>query len=356
MSFLNKKSSHRIAIAIVSLILRHCTDLKQIRPAYITLFIAGILALLFAISWFVPENGWSFAGNQWKFLTFEKIIRPVKQEKADIKEIVADVDTSMTEDPMLQHINGSNSDFGAPSGGDIQENASTELLMSESGKANLHSFFAKLDSVAANKKKISILHYGDSQIEGDRMTGFIRQRIQNQFGGFGPGLIPATNVYFNHIDFNEGMAVSSVLQNPALGQHTYYAQSYRTRGLVKIPGLSSIPENAIVHTATLELPVQYQSGQPFEPGTELSVALFKSATDSTLISDGSTIGLFNAGNKTFTINLRNYVQRIVSGELENTGFVVSPLLFSNTMDRIIFNGPETDKKLKPSFKITFSEF
>jgi hypothetical protein len=161
---------------------------------------------------------------------------------------------------------------------------------------------------------------------------------------------------FNHIDFNEGMAVSSVLQNPTLGQHTYYAQSYRTRGLVKIPGLSSIPENAIVHTATLELPVQYQSGQPFEPGTELSVALFKSTTDSTLISDGSTIGLFNAGNKTFTINLRNYVQRIVSGELENTGFVVSPLLFSNTMDRIIFNGPETDKKLKPSFKITFSEF
>jgi hypothetical protein len=194
-SFLNKKSSQSPTIAIVSLILRHCTDLKQVRPSYITLFIAGILALLFTISWFVPEDGWKFAGNQWKFLSFEKIIRPVKQEKADIKEIVADVDTSMTEDPLLQHINGSNGDFGAPSGGDIQENASTELLMTESGKSNLHAFFAKLDVVAANKQRISILHYGDSQIEGDRMTGFIRQRIQNQFGGFGPGLVPATNVY-----------------------------------------------------------------------------------------------------------------------------------------------------------------
>ena len=166
----------------------------------------------------------------------------------------------------------------------------------------------------------------------------------------------STSANFNHIDFNESVNVTSVIQNPSLGQKTYYAQSYQSRGLVKIPGLTSIPPNAIVHTATLTLPVQYQSGQPFEPGTELSVALFASETDSTLVSDGSTIGLFNAGNKTFTINMRNYVQRIVSGELENTGFIVSPLLFSNTMDRIVFNGPDTDKKLKPTFKITFSEF
>jgi hypothetical protein len=161
---------------------------------------------------------------------------------------------------------------------------------------------------------------------------------------------------FNHIDFNEDIDVTNVINNPSLGQSTYYAQSFRSRAIVKIPGLSSLPKNAIVHTATMVLPAQYQTGQPFEPGTELSVALFLSETDSTLISDGSTLGLYNSGSKTFNINLRNYVQRIVSGELENTGFVVSPLLFSNTMDRVVFNGPDTDKKLKPTFKITFSEF
>lgn len=161
---------------------------------------------------------------------------------------------------------------------------------------------------------------------------------------------------FNHIDFSEDIDVTSVINDPSLGQSTYYAQSYQSRAIVSIPGLSSLPKNAIVHTATLELPVQYQTGQPFEPGTELSVALFTSEADSTLLSDGSTLGLYNSGSKTFTINLRNYVQRIISGELENTGFVVSPLLFSNTMDRVVFNGPDTDKKLKPTFKITFSEF
>lgn len=38
---------------------------------------------------------------------------------------------------------------------------------------------------------VHILHYGDSQIESDRITGFIRQKMQERFGGFGPGLCPA---------------------------------------------------------------------------------------------------------------------------------------------------------------------
>lgn len=161
---------------------------------------------------------------------------------------------------------------------------------------------------------------------------------------------------FNHIDFVEDMDVTAVINNPSLGQQTYYAQSFQSRALIKIPGLDNIPPNAIVHTASLELPAQYQTGQPFEPGTEVSVSLFTSSTDSTLISDGSTLGLYSSGDKVFSINMRNYVQRIVSGEIENNGFIISPLLFSNTMDRIVFNGPNTDKKLKPTFKITFSEF
>lgn len=161
---------------------------------------------------------------------------------------------------------------------------------------------------------------------------------------------------FNHIDFSEDMDVTAVINNPALGQNAYYTQSFQSRAIVKIPGLDNIPANAIVHNATMELPAQYQSGQPFEPGTEVSVSLFTSSTDSTLISDGTTVGLYSSGNKVFTINMRNYVQRIISGEIENNGFVISPLLFSNTMDRIVFNGPDSDKKLKPTFRITFSEF
>ena len=112
---------------------------------------AGILAALFAITYFVPDNGWKYGGHKWKFLTFEKFIHPAKQKKKDIKEIITDVDTSMVDDPLLQHMDGSDGDFGAPTGGDVSENSSTELLMNETGKANLHSFFQVLDGVGCEQ-------------------------------------------------------------------------------------------------------------------------------------------------------------------------------------------------------------
>lgn len=43
----------------------------------------------------------------------------------------------------------------------------------------------------SNSRQIRILHYGDSQIEGDRITGYLRNLLQRKYGGSGPGLMPA---------------------------------------------------------------------------------------------------------------------------------------------------------------------
>lgn len=40
-----------------------------------------------------------------------------------------------------------------------------------------------------------IIHYGDSQLEGDRISGYLRNRLQGLFGGTGPGFIPIVQVY-----------------------------------------------------------------------------------------------------------------------------------------------------------------
>ncbi len=147
---------------------------------------------------FAPENGWNIGGIKFNFLTQENFQHPKKQEKTDISSIIAAVDTTMTEiepDPLVKHTNGSKGDLGAPNGGEVSTISATGLIMNENGISNIHALFNTLNAVANSKEKISILHYGDSQIEGDRMTSYIRQKIQNQFGGNGPGLIPATNVY-----------------------------------------------------------------------------------------------------------------------------------------------------------------
>jgi lysophospholipase L1-like esterase len=57
-------------------------------------------------------------------------------------------------------------------------------------KRILYSFFNALDKVGAGKKPIHVVHYGDSQIEGDRITAYIRHKLQEQFGGNGPGWLP----------------------------------------------------------------------------------------------------------------------------------------------------------------------
>jgi len=59
----------------------------------------------------------------------------------------------------------------------------------DNDKRILHPFFKALKK--SGSKPIRILHYGDSQMEGDRITGYLRNKLQSQFGGSGPGLLAA---------------------------------------------------------------------------------------------------------------------------------------------------------------------
>lgn len=61
----------------------------------------------------------------------------------------------------------------------------------------LEPFFMALDSLARQKDILRILHYGDSQIEGDRSTNYLRKKFQQYFGGRGPGMLPVVS-YLNY--------------------------------------------------------------------------------------------------------------------------------------------------------------
>lgn len=53
----------------------------------------------------------------------------------------------------------------------------------------LDLFFSALTSTNSQSNPIRILHYGDSQIEEDRITSYVRQRLQSKFGGAGVGIL-----------------------------------------------------------------------------------------------------------------------------------------------------------------------
>ena len=52
----------------------------------------------------------------------------------------------------------------------------------------LQAFYASL--AETDRRTVRVLHYGDSQIEEDRMTQQLREQLQNRYGGSGAGLLP----------------------------------------------------------------------------------------------------------------------------------------------------------------------
>lgn len=67
---------------------------------------------------------------------------------------------------------------------------------SAEGYGQLSYFFNALSAVSAGQSATRILHYGDSQIEGDRITSYIRSRLQKAFGGYGVGMVsPVSQAY-----------------------------------------------------------------------------------------------------------------------------------------------------------------
>lgn len=60
--------------------------------------------------------------------------------------------------------------------------------------ANNPNFLTELKN-KLNSTNCRIIHYGDSQLEGDRITGYLRNRLQKMYGGSGPGFIPIKQAY-----------------------------------------------------------------------------------------------------------------------------------------------------------------
>lgn len=209
--------------------------MKEIKPYIVVLYILGVILLLTPVLIFAPEDGWDLGFTKVEFLTLDNYLHPKEQEETDLSDIVATVDTTMVAvdiDSLIKHQGSSTGDLGQPEGGDVAVIAETGIIMQSGGEENLGAFFQEISSLSSNRKKISMLHYGDSQIEGDRMTSYIRQKFQLQFGGYGPGFIPATNVYSTFSfkqTFSENFKRYTAFGGPKLSNSKYGVMASASR-------------------------------------------------------------------------------------------------------------------------------
>lgn len=159
---------------------------------------------------------------------------------------------------------------------------------------------------------------------------------------------------FNHVgnDFS-GTKVQQVIDNHVLGNKEYYAQAFTTRAKIDFNSISDIPKDVIIHSATLELPISYYKGSPFSPSEVVNVSaqLFENDTKKYKITTAS----YNSNKMAYVINLRDYVQKVIKGEIENSGIFISSKRFNTTAERIIFNGANTSFKKQPKLNIVYTK-
>ncbi|MGV3632057.1 MAG: DUF4270 family protein [Bacteroidota bacterium] len=160
---------------------------------------------------------------------------------------------------------------------------------------------------------------------------------------------------FNHITVNNSPAVQNVINNPAMGQFQFFAQSNKSRAVVKFTTLDQIPKNAIIQYARLELPVAAYAYEPFYPSVNITSATRISSTDENLYNLNQ-IGEFSSFRKNYELDVRDYVQQVVNQKIENMGIYLSPAKMLSSGERIVFNGTSTSNKQQPKLKIIYTTY
>jgi hypothetical protein len=156
------------------------------KPIRIFLLLLSVFLFFILVSLLMPDRDMTISkGFSVRFPSLKKVFQPKNIEYADIASIlqqkrsdtdslvrIAETDTLKKPDSLFKKLGSQPLDYPGDD------------------KTVLYPFFRELAESLVNKQGIHILHYGDSQLEGDRITDYLRSRFQAEFGGSGPGILP----------------------------------------------------------------------------------------------------------------------------------------------------------------------
>jgi len=234
----------------------------------------------------------------------------------------------------------------------LEANNGTTFLTNEAFMTFFKGFYVKTNNPTQASGQGAAFYFNLNDA-ASKLTMYFKLAGINKTFDF---LINSSCADFTHLEINNsGTSISAILQNQSLGVNEFYAQAFKHRAVVKIKHINSLPPNTIIHKASLTLPIQYQTGYRFVPGVSISVAAKLKSTDQYYTSLG-TYGGFEEYEKHFRIDVRDYIQAVLKGSIDNTGLVISPRYFINSAERIIFNGKNTSNKKKPQLIVTYTTF
>lgn len=160
------------------------------------LFFCSVLAGLVLLCICFPHDGLPLAGNtRLRFPTLKEAMEKTNGSHRQEEEEEADTVQEAPEQPDLSPEELLQMRQDALNAQQIDEfrkycsEDAARIYMPEGDETYLDGLWETLQQ--ASTRHVRIMHYGDSQIECDRITSLLRQRFQDEFGGTGVGLVPA---------------------------------------------------------------------------------------------------------------------------------------------------------------------
>ncbi len=151
----------------------------------IVCFIFSVLGLLALVAYLFPEDGVTAGGARMKFPSLAGALRT---EEETLPADTAAADTLGTEELLQARMDALKAEKESEFMAYCETNAA-RIHMPGGDMGYLDPFFDALE--AARERPVRIMHYGDSQLEGDRISSVLREAFQKRFGGSGVGLVPA---------------------------------------------------------------------------------------------------------------------------------------------------------------------
>ena len=172
------------------------------KTSHTLIFLLSILLVLTGLCIIYPKEGLSILGVELRYPTLEKALTKKHKdlESAEDKLNRAELELKMKferdslalVDSLVQQDSLAYADT-MNSYRKFINTAAARIYFPNNDSTMLDGFFRLLDRCGKSKngEMVHILHYGDSQIEGDRISSPIREKLQSKFGGYGPGIVPA---------------------------------------------------------------------------------------------------------------------------------------------------------------------
>ena len=237
------------------------------RPLKIALYIWSVIALLGVVCWIVPEKGWKLGHYTLRFPTLSQALDLETHSVPDslialspdslivLPDAVSNTTFIEQSEPHTQNQICDQNEQPSVSNSEIS-------FVGEVNQHPLNSFFLALDSACS--MPIRVVHYGDSQIEEDRITNILREKWQQQYGGGGVGLIPLHQTIPTR-SIRQALFINGVLQTTQKGPKRYIvygpksmrltdSDDYGVMGQVALMDTTLVPgsDSVVLHIEPLD--------------------------------------------------------------------------------------------------------